>query len=237
MRKKAGGALPEAVVEQVYDRAGGVPLFVEEFTKMVQESGVLDQAGEGDAAARPAGARDPRHAPGSGDGPPGPHGGRAGGGPARRDARPRVQLRAARRRRDRGRADAPGRAGQAGAGGDPVPEGPAAPLHLHLQARPARRRPVQRAGQGQAAAVPPADRRGAGSAVPADRRDAAGAARPPLHRGGPDREGGRLLAQGGAAVAGAVGGHRSDRPSDQGPGAARARSTSRPSATPGNWSC
>ena len=47
MRKKTGGALPEAVVEQVYDRAGGVPLFVEEFTKMVQESGVLDQAGEG----------------------------------------------------------------------------------------------------------------------------------------------------------------------------------------------
>ena len=104
-------------------------------------------------------------------------------------ARPRVQPRAARRRRDRGRADAPGRAGQAGAGGDPVPEGPAAPMHLHLQARPPRRRAVQRAGQGQAAAVPPADRRGAGSAVPADRRDAAGAAGPPLHRGGPDREG------------------------------------------------
>jgi class 3 adenylate cyclase/tetratricopeptide (TPR) repeat protein len=47
MRTKAGGALAEAVVEQVYDRAGGVPLFVEEFTKMVQE-----QAGAG----APAGA-------------------------------------------------------------------------------------------------------------------------------------------------------------------------------------
>src|SRR6516162_6804718 len=47
MRKKAGDALPDALVDQVYDRAGGVPLFVEEFTKMVQESGVLDQAGEG----------------------------------------------------------------------------------------------------------------------------------------------------------------------------------------------
>ena len=46
MRKKAGGTLPEAVVDQVYDRTGGVPLFVEEFTKMVQESGVLDEAGE-----------------------------------------------------------------------------------------------------------------------------------------------------------------------------------------------
>ena len=55
---------------------------------------------------------------------------------------------------------------------------------------------------------------------PQTARDAAGAARPPLHRGGPDREGDRLLAQGGAAVAGAVGGLRSDRPLDQRPGAA-----------------
>jgi class 3 adenylate cyclase/tetratricopeptide (TPR) repeat protein len=51
MRKKAGGALPEAVVEQIYDRAGGVPLFVEEFTRMVQESGVLGQP-EGGPATR-----------------------------------------------------------------------------------------------------------------------------------------------------------------------------------------
>jgi serine/threonine protein kinase/predicted ATPase len=49
MEKKAGGALPNGVVDQVFDRAGGVPLFVEEFTKMVQESGALDPAGEGGA--------------------------------------------------------------------------------------------------------------------------------------------------------------------------------------------
>ena len=89
MRKMAGDTLPEAVIEQVYDRAGGVPLFVEEFTKMVQESGAL-----GPSRARRrrvqglAEARDPGHAPGSGDGPPGPHGGRSRRGPARRDARP-----------------------------------------------------------------------------------------------------------------------------------------------------
>ncbi len=47
MRKKAGGSLPEAVIEQVYNRAGGVPLFVEEFTKMLPESNVLDQTGMG----------------------------------------------------------------------------------------------------------------------------------------------------------------------------------------------
>lgn len=44
MRKKTGSDLPEGVVDQIYDRAGGVPLFIEEFTKMVQESGVLERA-------------------------------------------------------------------------------------------------------------------------------------------------------------------------------------------------
>jgi serine/threonine protein kinase/tetratricopeptide (TPR) repeat protein len=38
MRKKTGGTLSEAIIDQVVDRTGGVPLFVEEFTKMVQES-------------------------------------------------------------------------------------------------------------------------------------------------------------------------------------------------------
>ena len=38
MRRKTRGALSEALIEQVYDRTSGVPLFVEEFTKMVQES-------------------------------------------------------------------------------------------------------------------------------------------------------------------------------------------------------
>lgn len=39
-------SLAEAVIDQVYERAGGVPLFVEEFTKMIQESGVLDRGTE-----------------------------------------------------------------------------------------------------------------------------------------------------------------------------------------------
>jgi class 3 adenylate cyclase/predicted ATPase len=46
MRQKTGAAVPEALVEQVYDRTSGVPLFVEEFTKLVQESGALGQASE-----------------------------------------------------------------------------------------------------------------------------------------------------------------------------------------------
>jgi len=42
VRKKAGDSVSDAVIEQVYDRAGGVPLFVEEFTKMVQDSRALE---------------------------------------------------------------------------------------------------------------------------------------------------------------------------------------------------
>ncbi len=52
MRKKASGALPDGVIDQIYDRTGGVPLFVEEFTKMVQDSGALDEAGASSARAR-----------------------------------------------------------------------------------------------------------------------------------------------------------------------------------------
>jgi predicted ATPase len=46
MRQKTGIRVPETLVEQVYDRTSGVPLFVEEFTRMVQESGALNQVGE-----------------------------------------------------------------------------------------------------------------------------------------------------------------------------------------------
>src|SRR5207302_938310 len=51
MRKKTGADLPEALVNQVYDRVGGIPLFVEEFTKVVQESAGQDQAGSGGSPA------------------------------------------------------------------------------------------------------------------------------------------------------------------------------------------
>jgi predicted ATPase/class 3 adenylate cyclase len=53
MRNKAGADLSDALVEKVYDRAGGVPLFVEEFTKMVQEAAMLDEGSTG-AQALPA---------------------------------------------------------------------------------------------------------------------------------------------------------------------------------------
>src|SRR5262249_27876556 len=47
MRQKTGVAVSDALVQQVYHRTGGVPLFVEEFTQMAKEAGALDQSGEG----------------------------------------------------------------------------------------------------------------------------------------------------------------------------------------------
>ncbi|HEV3121413.1 MAG TPA: hypothetical protein VGY53_05900, partial [Isosphaeraceae bacterium] len=51
MRQKTGASVPDAVIDQIYDRTGGVPLFVEEFTRVVQESGALSQSEEGGAQA------------------------------------------------------------------------------------------------------------------------------------------------------------------------------------------
>ena len=51
MRQKAGTAVPEAMIDQIFARTGGVPLFVEEFTKMIQESGTLDRSEGGGALA------------------------------------------------------------------------------------------------------------------------------------------------------------------------------------------
>jgi predicted ATPase/class 3 adenylate cyclase len=48
-----GKTLPPAVVEQVVDKTDGVPLFVEELTKVVLESGLLEERAEGYALAGP----------------------------------------------------------------------------------------------------------------------------------------------------------------------------------------
>jgi predicted ATPase len=42
MRRDAGGALPESLVAQIYHRTTGVPLLVEEFTRMARESTVFE---------------------------------------------------------------------------------------------------------------------------------------------------------------------------------------------------
>jgi class 3 adenylate cyclase/predicted ATPase/tRNA A-37 threonylcarbamoyl transferase component Bud32 len=60
MNKKTGSVVPEALVGQVYARTGGVPLFVEEYTRMLQEAGTFHSV-EG-LAAPPADAL-PREIP------------------------------------------------------------------------------------------------------------------------------------------------------------------------------
>jgi hypothetical protein len=45
LRRDAGAALPESLVAQIYHRTGGVPLLVEEFTRMARESTVFESAG------------------------------------------------------------------------------------------------------------------------------------------------------------------------------------------------
>src|SRR5262249_9579585 len=53
MRRKLGvEALPEGLVDLVYDRTGGVPLFVEEFVQVVQGSGLLNRMEADDSRIR-----------------------------------------------------------------------------------------------------------------------------------------------------------------------------------------
>jgi serine/threonine protein kinase/predicted ATPase len=47
IRQKMGAAVPEALIDQLYERTVGVPLFVEEFTKVVQESSEREHASDG----------------------------------------------------------------------------------------------------------------------------------------------------------------------------------------------
>jgi predicted ATPase len=41
-----GKALPKNIAEQIIDRTDGVPLFIEELTKSVVESGIVTEAGD-----------------------------------------------------------------------------------------------------------------------------------------------------------------------------------------------
>jgi serine/threonine protein kinase/predicted ATPase len=58
MRQKTGTAVPGSLFDQIYDRTGGVPLFLEEFTRMLQESGALDCAEEGGSETEALPARE-----------------------------------------------------------------------------------------------------------------------------------------------------------------------------------
>ena len=90
--------LPAEIVEQIVARTDGVPLFVEELTKTVLESGLLADAGDHYELVRPAAAaRDPGDPARLADGAPRPPRTGQGSGADRRRDRPRVLPRAARR--------------------------------------------------------------------------------------------------------------------------------------------
>ena len=195
-----GKALPAEVVEQVVAKTDGVPLFVEELTKMVLESGLLQEreeryelTGPLPPLAIPATLHDSLM--------------------ARLDRLAAVkslaQLGATLGREFSyallqavapvGRGDrAPGTA-PVGGRGVPVPAGRAAAGHLHVQACAHPGRGVSVVAAEHPPAVPSAHCPGVGGAVPGDRRDPAGAAGPALHRGGLRRAGHGLLAAGGPA--------------------------------------
>ena len=193
-----GKVLPPEVVEQIVAKTDGVPLFVEELTKMVLESGPAPGAGRALCADRaPAPAGHSRHPARLADGAAGSPGGGEGPGPTRGDPGARVFLRAAARRRPVGGGDrAPGTA-PVGGSGVPVPAGGAAAGHLHVQACAHPGRGVSVVVAEHPPAVPSAHCPGVGGPVPGDRRDATRAGRPALHRGGLRRAGGGLLAAGG----------------------------------------
>ena len=139
-----------------------------------------------------------------------------------------------------GRSDSPGRAGQAGAGGDPVPERPAASAaHTSSSTPCSKMRCTTRWSRSKRQEFHRRVAAGIRDPVPADRRMPAGVARPPFHRSGPDRKGRRVLAAGRAAVEGTVRRRRGDRPPDERPrvveharGNARARQTGNCSSSP-----
>jgi class 3 adenylate cyclase/predicted ATPase len=54
MQVTGGKALPKEIADQIINRTDGVPLFIEELTKAVVESGILTETGDGYTAAGPA---------------------------------------------------------------------------------------------------------------------------------------------------------------------------------------
>ena len=92
-RMTDGRPLPAEVVERIVEQTDGVPLFVEELTKTVLESGLVADRGDRYELIAPlSGARHPGVAPGLADRAPRPPRARQGGGADRGGDRARVLL-------------------------------------------------------------------------------------------------------------------------------------------------
>ncbi len=195
-------ALPDAVVEQVLAHTDGVPLFIEELTSTLLESGLLrETAGPLRARRTAAAARHTDDAAGLAGGAPRPACLGQGCGADRRRDRTGVLPRADCRGVGPG-PDGPRRGARAADGLRPhLPARNAAGRDLLVQARAGAGRRLRHDAQEPAAAVACEHRQSAGRAVPGDGRKPARGRRPPFHRGRACQRGDRLLAQGGSACA------------------------------------
>ena len=195
-----GKALPAEVVEQMVAKTDGVPLFVEELTKMVLESGLLQEREDRYALTGPLPplaipttlhdslmARLDRLAAVKSLAQLGATLGREFSYALLRAVAPWTE-----------EIVAPGPA-PVGGRGVPVPAGRAAAGHLYVQACAHPGRGVSVVVAEHPPAVPSAHCPGVGGPVPGDRRDPAGAAGPALYRGRAQRAGHGLLAAGGPA--------------------------------------
>ena len=179
-----GRALPPEVLAHIVKRTDGVPLYIEELTKTLLESGALEPAGDGFELSGPlpllsipeslddspmarlyrrSGVKDIAHLAATL--------GRAFSHELLTAASPLDEAAAQEGARpaDRRRADLSARR--------------TAGHHLRVQARAGAGRRLQQPAAQQAPAAPPANRQDPRRALPRDRRDQARAARPPLSRG------------------------------------------------------
>ena len=164
-RVTGGKSLPAEVVQQIVAKTDGVPLFVEELTKMVLESGLLRECEEHCALTGPLPplaipttlqdalmARLDRLADGKAVAQLGQCSG--AGSPMRSAGRGAS-----------GRASAGARSGATGAGRGALPAGHATARHLYVQACPGAGCGLSVAATEHAAAVPPAHGAGGGGAL------------------------------------------------------------------------
>ena len=193
-----GKALPAEVVEQVVAKTDGVPLFVEELTKMVLESGLLQERAERYELTGPLPplaipttlhdslmARLDRLAAVKGLAQLGATLGRE------------FSYALAAGRLPVGRGHLATGAAPVGGGGVPLPAGAPAAGDVRLQACADPGSGLSVLAAQHAPAVPSAHCPGVGGTLSRDLRDPAGAGGPALHRGGLHRAGGALLAAGG----------------------------------------
>ena len=205
-----GKALPAEVVEQILARTDGVPLFVEELTKAVLESGLLRDAGDRYELLGPlAAAGDPCDAAGFAHGPARPpdagQGGSAGRGGDRTRVRPRPPPGG---RRGAGRRPE-GRARSAGGDGAGLPARRGVLRRdVRVQARPGAGCRLPEPAEEPPAGAARAHRGGAGGALPRGGRRSAGAAGLPPRGGRSGRARDRLPAAGVAPSARALGRRR-----------------------------